>query len=1587
MSTWKVMRFVLLLFTMCSFVVGVTQRAQGVPGLMVQYACAREREDFEVEDCGAFTPFSLDGNAGSEDEEDRNALPRSWSLVDDRLEDGISCFVAPGVFSFVKNIGQEESGRVVSCDEEDCEEEFCLFTVDLGLSLSGCFCNRQFWGGGDESRSRHLDVYVTGGGLTFGKEVFSSARCLAGCRGFWYIQSCFGYYVLAQGLDEEECLCVVDLGWRLRRRFCSKFYWGKAVVRFGGFSVEFDKREERTPGWCGGSSVCRLGFDLLGAFGCKGGPGICAGAHGHGELEAFCMYEFRCLYYKGTWGCPIRYHLCNRSFLPFLPKTRALVHRGREEEDGCDGCCMRESCGLKFRGLSVSKLKMRPKMVMRSLRMGASALLVIACNVNNRCFCCTSLCCLSMYLIWQLWDCILQGTFENLGWLPWLFLFSLRYVVATTKSSMRLRLQFIWQANLVGGVRVRWKRCRRRRGTVLISSKREKRQCFSFMKGALIEYLGNNRWWRAFVNSRVWELMGRRVGEAKRPGPVSFFISSVNVNNLDKHAHEWCSLDSDLLVAQEAKVVRTNVVGITKKITDRGYTPVYGKFLPIKRRQRGTCRDLVGTMKGGVAMAVRKGMAVHELKIPLSGEFDTRAMAMDVFTGSGWIRIVNLYGFSGANDQHGYAATLNEEFLKEVFLFAKARGDVPTFIFGDFNVVVEKSPTCRAFSQNGWADLGEVFLKTAPTMFFTAKSFDEGVGNRIDRIYANEQALACVKELKKGNKRWTGGHRHLVVELDMPVFNCQTLCFSSPRPYLLEGMEMGKKSIVKRTSLGVKAVAKRNKVTTTAINEGRMIEAWGHLNDIMDDCLASLDVQEGNSKKGQPKNLGSHLAHKWLINPEALKVKPPREEDFDMIVIGKFLRRGYTLMCRLENASEQPEKEEFIVESRKLWGKMRANQIAVFCKKDPPPQHWFSKELPPVERLRNIVEAAEKRWKLKQEQLRNRRWCKAREALEEDSTEKLIWKLIKSRPKPYPVYRMKDGGLSGNPCKVLEEAVEFWTPIFRDQTQFSWDTYSQQFSKEMQMLTSEEVGLKLTADDFLLGAKEITNSSSGIDGMSVREMKATTFSIMSIMARFWNKAAAMPKMEWHSSLLKAKAVLIPKPDAEGPQPIDKMRPITVLPVAFRLWSRVIYARLRPWLQKKLPAGLIGGRPRGEVSRIAFDLSLTIVESVSKLVKQTAFIVTTDFSKFFDTLKWEHIFGVARIMGIPLGVIRIYQSILPQLQRFLCVNGAVWETPLLALNGVVQGDALSMVWAAVGLATWSMCMNVQCRGVRTLAYVDDRYLLCRKIKELQKALDLTKLHDMLAGFKLNPDKTGAMASTASGRRALSKVHIDGHKVKVSHYFKAVGHMISSIKRRNATLATKRIKVAKGTLKKKRKVGMLNIPKRMIGIQGMVVPQAVYGAWLAPLPKYLAKSLGTDMLEAILSDHSKLRARELCISLLVKAHRFIPEVTSDYDAFMTESRVLRRNPDLETRYKAVVKYVLDNSRCYNGNYPACRVIQLCQDLEATINGDLVVSHPHFGTFNLVHDHPTLVGHKVRLMLRDRERRRLAWLKETAKVKEGT
>ena len=133
--------------------------------------------------------------------------------------------------------------------------------------------------------------------------------------------------------------------------------------------------------------------------------------------------------------------------------------------------------------------------------------------------------------------------------------------------------------------------------------------------------------------------------------------------------------------------------------------------------------------------------------------------------------------------------------------------------------------------------------------------------------------------------------------------------------------------------------------------------------------------------------------------------------------------------------------------------------------------------------------------------------------------------------------------------------------------------------------------------------------------------------------------------------------------------------------------------------------------------------------------------TADIAKFFDQVRRQLVYKIAKAAGMPQPVLTAYMSYLENLYVYNCLAGGVGR-PYLRRCGIPQGCHFSMAMVALIMKPWILIMRTF-KGITCCILADD-VLILATVKHMatnfEKALDATHaiLHDM--GANVAPTKS-------------------------------------------------------------------------------------------------------------------------------------------------------------------------------------------------------------------------------------------------------
>ena len=271
---------------------------------------------------------------------------------------------------------------------------------------------------------------------------------------------------------------------------------------------------------------------------------------------------------------------------------------------------------------------------------------------------------------------------------------------------------------------------------------------------------------------------------------------------------------------------------------------------------------------------------------------------------------------------------------------------------------------------------------------------------------------------------------------------------------------------------------------------------------------------------------------------------------------------------------------------------------------------------------------------------------------------------------------------TSEPCKVSQELTRYWNQYWRRDTQAqqhdpqNWQTFSQMLANVPPLAAAE---IELTNIDHWCRAIKDTPSKTarGSCGWSADELKSLPrlciIDLMHLVDQFhkqgfpqWLMLSRVLPIAKHAAATEAKAT----------------RPITIMPLIYRVWARMISKQVLSLWGRILPRSITGFLPKRQASDFVYKLQL-LLESVNQRQSMRHLGgLTLDLVKCFNTLPQLPIQMVLAHMGLPDSIIRCWMGSIQCNIRHWDIHQNLYPIQV-ATTGVPEGDNISVI-AMVGI---------------------------------------------------------------------------------------------------------------------------------------------------------------------------------------------------------------------------------------------------------------------------------------------------------------
>ena len=378
-------------------------------------------------------------------------------------------------------------------------------------------------------------------------------------------------------------------------------------------------------------------------------------------------------------------------------------------------------------------------------------------------------------------------------------------------------------------------------------------------------------------------------------------------------------------------------------------------------------------------------------------------------------------------------------------------------------------------------------------------------------------------------------------------------------------------------------------------------------------------------------------------------------------------------------------------------------------------------------------------------------------------------------------------GVLSDPVRIDEEFQKAWLPYFCRSGRR--ETNLEEFAHEVGgwLPVLPEIELPRLSGSLLaevVRKKKVT--AGGLDGWGWREFKALPDSWFDGLARILSCVEDLGV--WPDGLLDAYIAMIPKVGGDA-TPLGQ-RPLSVLPVVYRIWASARMGQLEDWFRSWVPDSVFsagGGRSSVEAW---YTTALDIEEVLSGVVDSDIHLFVADVVKSFDTVDRGVLDLVLSSLGLPGWFRHAYFEFHSHVRlRFKLAVGL--GQPWTRDGGIPQGCPLSMMFIVALYLPWCNDLGSQV-GVQPQLYADNLKCVSRDPEVLLSAARFTTGYVRLVGQEPAPSKCVLMSTSRVVRSSMrgwivsDEVHQWSVKLDVRDLG---GHLDTTFQGWSSTLATR------------------------------------------------------------------------------------------------------------------------------------------------------------------------------------------------------
>ena len=370
-------------------------------------------------------------------------------------------------------------------------------------------------------------------------------------------------------------------------------------------------------------------------------------------------------------------------------------------------------------------------------------------------------------------------------------------------------------------------------------------------------------------------------------------------------------------------------------------------------------------------------------------------------------------------------------------------------------------------------------------------------------------------------------------------------------------------------------------------------------------------------------------------------------------------------------------------------------------------------------------------------------------------------------------------------------------------------------------------------------------SAKGTDGWTVEELRGLPDICIQVLANVFAsiQGQSFPE-DWSHS------ITIPIGKTESPEAPSQTRPITLIPMLYRWWTKVVTKQILKHWGQVAPQGLIGFLPTrsAQIALMSLQWQFEKAHELDSLQDLHWQGLTLDLVKCFNLLPRLPCYWAMIHFGVPKGVADIWYNTLTSTTRWWKIQNQIWSCGK-STTGAPEGDTWSIL--ACLAISWVWQHHITSATAQPLCYADNWGWKTKTIASNLAAIQITTNFTNSLRLQIDWSKTWAWTTQTTGKRKLEKeiknMIPDLADLTIVTHARELGYMICYNKVSSRETQMKRHLDALGQLKKLRRIPVSLDSKALISTYAM--HKALYGTETYAVGQNWTKELRSAMAKAI------------------------------------------------------------------------------------------------------------------------------------------